>query len=146
MPEADKKFSNFLESLIKYHNLLLINCLSEFIERKRTIRLVLPWDNKFDSLRFKDQKSAEKDLKEVINESVNLICGCAFMRVGQFYRNIENDGVQEERLLRSISMDYKHEGTDWSIQYEYLELRMDLTKEIEEMILDEVMTDIGWLI
>ncbi len=31
IPESDKKFSNFLEGLIKIHNLLLANCFSEML-------------------------------------------------------------------------------------------------------------------
>ncbi len=51
------------------------------------------------------------------------------MRVGQFHRRLD-DLTQEERLLKSILLEYKAEGTDWSPQYEYLEIRMDLTKYV----------------
>lgn len=61
------------------------------------------------------------------------------MRVGQFHKSIENDTIQEERLLRSINMEYRNEGSDWSTQYELLELRMELTKKIEEVVLEEVI-------
>ena len=63
------------------------------------------------------------------------------MRVGQFHKSIEEDPVQEERLLKSINLEYQSETNDWSTQYEFLELRMDLTKHIEEIILDEVIND-----
>ena len=39
-------------------------------------------------------------------------------------------------------MEYKNEGSDWSTQYEYLELRMDLTKHVEEIILDEIAKEL----
>jgi hypothetical protein len=42
------------------------------------------------------------------------------MRVGQFHKGIEGNAIQEERLLRSISLEYKNEGADWSTQYEFL--------------------------
>ena len=61
------------------------------------------------------------------------------MRVGQFHKSIENDSIQEERLLRSINMEYRNEGSDWSTQYELLELRMELTKKIEEVVLEEII-------
>ena len=63
------------------------------------------------------------------------------MRVGQFHKSIEEDPVQEERPLKSINLEYQSETNDWSTQYEFLELRMDLTKHIEEIILDEVIND-----
>ena len=62
------------------------------------------------------------------------------MRVGQFHRSIEEN--REERLLKSINMEYKNEGSDWSIQYEYLEMRMDMTKLVEEILLEEVANEI----
>ena len=39
-------------------------------------------------------------------------------------------------------MEYKNEGSDWSIQYEYLEMRMDMTKLVEEILLEEVANEI----
>lgn len=58
-------------------------------------------------------------MEKVLQNIIDTICGSAFMRVGQFHRRLE-DTAQEEKLLRSISMDYKAEGSDWSAQYEYL--------------------------
>ena len=70
---------------------------------------------------------------------MDTICTTSFMRVGQFHKSIENDSIQEERLLRSINMEYRNEGSDWSTQYELLELRMELTKKIEEVVLEEII-------
>ena len=48
IPEENKKYSNFLEGLIKIHNLLLANCFSETLEKVRLERAILPWDGRFD--------------------------------------------------------------------------------------------------
>lgn len=42
-----KKYCNFLEGLIKIHNLSLANCLSEELERLRVDKLWHPWDHEF---------------------------------------------------------------------------------------------------
>lgn len=85
--EEEKKYSNFLEGLIKIHNLLLRDCLSEVLEKKKSDKIILPWDKKFDPTRSKNKKrygryELEADLKKIIES----ICGFAFMRVGQFHR------------------------------------------------------------
>jgi hypothetical protein len=55
--DDEKKYSNFLEGLIKIHNLLLANCLSELLEKNRIDSVVLPWDNKFDAHRHTNKFS-----------------------------------------------------------------------------------------
>lgn len=57
IPEDDKKYSNFLESLIKIHNLSLINCLSQLVEKTRMERIILPWDVRLDPMRNKSKDS-----------------------------------------------------------------------------------------
>ena len=102
-------------------------------------RIVLPWDNSMSMIR-RSQKFNERNVQFLINDIIDEICKSAFMRVGQFHRSIEEN--REERLLKSINMEYKNEGSDWSIQYEYLEMRMDMTKFVEEILLEEVANEI----
>jgi hypothetical protein len=54
--EENKRYSNFLEGLIKIHNLLLANCMSEMLEKTRIDRVVLPWDHRFDPHRASNKK------------------------------------------------------------------------------------------
>ena len=68
-------------------------------------------------MRNKIKNSNEKVLKGMINSIIDNISDSAFMRVGQFHKKIEGDSIQEERLLRSISMEYKSEGSEWSTQF-----------------------------
>ena len=60
-------------------------------------------------MRNKSKDSNEKVLKNIISSVVDNICGSSFMRVGQFHKSIEGDSIQEERLLRSINMEYKND-------------------------------------
>jgi hypothetical protein len=46
--EKDKKYSNFLEGLIKYQNILLTNCMTDALEKARIDRVILPWDHQFE--------------------------------------------------------------------------------------------------
>lgn len=60
--EDNRKYSNFLEGLIKIHNLLLANCLSEILEKHRIDRVILPWDNKFKPRPLNSSKLVRKTL------------------------------------------------------------------------------------
>jgi inhibitor of KinA sporulation pathway (predicted exonuclease) len=107
---------------------LLRDCLSEVLEKKKIDRIVLPWDQKFDPNRSNNKKRyGRQELEDGLSKIIDNICGFAFMRVGQFHRRID-DFVEEKKMLKSISQEYQNEGNDWSPQYEYLEVRMELTK------------------
>lgn len=116
IPEEDKKYSNFLEGLIKIHNLLLVNCFSEMLEKTRIDKVVLPWDNKYDAGRHKEKRFAKKNLEAELSKIISTICSCAFMRVGQFHKSLQ-DEVEERKILLSINQEYKSEGNDWTAQY-----------------------------
>ena len=68
-------------------------------------RMVLPWDNQFDRNRHKPIIS-NADLTKIISKVIDTICSSAFLQVGQLHHKID-DPVQEERLLRSINMEYQ---------------------------------------
>ena len=118
--EEDRKFSNFLEGLIKVHNLLLANCLSETLEKTRNDRIVLPWEWRFEPQRSAsrqqyDRSSLEADLALLIDQ----ICRSSVQRLGRFH--VRLDSAEEElKMLRSINEEYKNEGSDWNGQYEHL--------------------------
>ncbi len=86
--ESEQKFSNFLEGLIKIHNLLLANCLSELLEKARIDRIILPWDDKIDFRRNKPKIYSKKNMKTLLESISNKICSSAFMRVGQFHQRL----------------------------------------------------------
>ena len=81
------------------------------IEKVRMDKMILPWDDKMDTTRSRDGKCSENAIKGIINGIIDMICKSAFMKVGQFHKSIENDSVQEERLLKSINIEYKNEGS-----------------------------------
>jgi hypothetical protein len=74
------------------------------MEKARMERMILPWDSRLNTMRNKSKSRNEKELNSMIDSIVDNICSSSFMRVGQFHKNIEGDYIQEERLLRSISM------------------------------------------
>jgi inhibitor of KinA sporulation pathway (predicted exonuclease) len=61
--------------------------------------------------------------------------------VGKFHKRLD-DSQEEEKMLKTINQEYKSEGNDWNCQYEYLEVRMELTKSIEETLLQELLQEI----
>lgn len=71
VPESEKKFANFLEGLIKIHNLLLANCLSELLEKSRIDRIILPWDDKLDFRRNKSKVYSRKNIESIIETIIN---------------------------------------------------------------------------
>ena len=53
------------------------------------------------------------------------------------------DNAEEElKMLRSIHEEYQNEGSDWHGQYEQLETRLELTKGVEEILLEEITADL----
>lgn len=84
------------------------------VEKLRMERMIFPWDTKFDPSRNRSKHDNEKALKNMIDSIVDNICSSSFMKVGQLRKIIEGDYIQEERLLRSINMEYKSEGSDWA--------------------------------
>lgn len=128
--ERDRRFSNFLEGLIKVHNLLLANCLSETLEKARSDRLVLPWEHRFEPQRSAarqqyNRTSLEADLARMIDQ----ICRSSSQRLGRFHARLDN-AEEELKMLRSIHEEYQKEGSDWVGQYEQLETRLELTKGV----------------
>jgi hypothetical protein len=80
--EENKKYSNFLEGLIKIHNLLLANCLSEILEKDRIDRVVLPWDSRCGPRRRASSRVVRSALEGELNSIIGGICGAAFLRIG----------------------------------------------------------------
>ena len=76
---------------------------------------MLPWDNKFDVNRNKPRVSSVT-INRMCSKIIDSICSSAFLQVGQLRHKID-DSIQEERLLRSINMEYQMEGSDWSAHY-----------------------------
>lgn len=136
--EEEKKYSNFLEGLVKIHNLLLANCLSEMLEKDRIDSVVLPWDAHAPR---HSPRLSRSSLQQELRKMIDGICRAAFLQVGKFHARLD-DPQEEEKMLRAINQEYKAEGNDWNCQYEYLEVRMELTKAIEEALLQELLQEI----
>lgn len=80
--------------------------MSELLEKSRIDRIIFPWDNKVDFRRNKGKNYSRKNLETILENIIEQISSCAFMRVGQFHKRIE-DYFQEDRLLKSIRMEYQ---------------------------------------